>query len=69
MKNHNYTVEILYHFSCNLCNQWWTYAYTPTRLHDYNLNLPNNESVHCMHCGHTTIAEVKPNVHVPELGV
>ena len=26
---HGYTVEILYHFTCVKCQQWWSYATTP----------------------------------------
>ena len=64
---HRYTAEIIYHFECDLCHQWWSYAITPTTLTNYNLNLPSDEKVHCMHCGQTKEVEVKPNVHIPEL--
>jgi len=63
---HRYTVEILYHFECDLCHQWWSYAVTPTSLTDYNLTLSNDEKVHCMHCGQTKEVEVKPNVYISD---
>jgi len=60
---HRYTVELLYHFECELCHQWWSYAMTPTELNSGKSLELNNEKVHCMHCGHTTECEIKPNVH------
>ena len=49
---HQYTIEILYHFTCNFCHAWWNYAFTPThQLHDYNLMLPDDEAFWCPHCG------------------
>tara|TARA_Y100001951_G_C11069277_1_gene145168 strand:- start:160 stop:456 length:297 start_codon:yes stop_codon:yes gene_type:complete len=63
---HRYTAEIIYHFECDLCHQWWSYAVTPTSLTNYNMNLPSDEKVHCMHCGQTKEVEVKPNVHVSD---
>lgn len=60
---HRYTVELLYHFECELCHQWWSYAMTPTELNSGQSLELNNEKVHCMHCGHTKECELKPNVH------
>ncbi len=63
---HRYTVEILYHFECDLCHNWWSYAITPTGLDDKMSLRLGDEKVHCMHCGQTKEAEVKPNVHVSD---
>jgi len=61
---HRYTVELLYHFECELCHNWWSYATTPHDLDKVtSLKLTNDKPVHCMHCGHTKELEVKPNVH------
>ena len=40
--NHEYTIEILYHFTCGCCQEWWSYTHTPSKL-EIDLNLPNNE--------------------------
>lgn len=61
---HRYTVEILYHFECELCHNWWSYAITPTGLDDKMSLRLEDEKVHCMHCGHTKETKAKPNVHV-----
>ena len=37
---HRYTAEILYHFECDLCHLWWSYAVSPTKLTNYNLIFP-----------------------------
>ena len=34
---HRYTAEIIYHFECDLCHLWWSYAISPTKLTNYNL--------------------------------
>ena len=26
----DYTIEILYHFTCSQCHHWWSYAMMPT---------------------------------------
>ena len=58
---HRYTAEIIYHFECDLCHLWWSYAISPTKLTNYNLTLPSDQKVHCMHCGQTKEVEIKPN--------
>ena len=58
---HRYTVEAIYHFECDLCHLWWSYAISPTKLTNYNLTLSSDEKVHCMHCGQTKEVEIKPN--------
>ena len=52
LNQHEYTIEILYHFTCGCCQEWWSYTHTPSKL-EIDLNLPNNEKLWCPHCGHT----------------
>jgi len=56
---HQYTVEVLYHFTCNYCHEWWSYAFTPTKLHDQPLMLPDDEPFWCPHCGNQSKLKVK----------
>ena len=58
---HQYTVEILYHFNCGLCQGWWSYPFTPNQLEDYNMHLPADERFWCPHCGHSQTLKVKDN--------
>ena len=52
---HEYTVEILYHFTCGRCKMWWSWADTPSHL-EVHLPLSEDDLVFCPHCGfHTTI--------------
>ena len=54
---HQYTVEILYHFTCGFCSEWWSYALTPfTQSVDIELS---DKLIHCPHCGHTQTAKIK----------
>jgi len=65
---HGYTIEILYHFSCGSCQQWWSYAATPSqpildkntkRLRGDRLYLSDEIEMHCPHCGHLNTIGVK----------
>jgi len=54
---HQYTVEILYHFTCGFCNHWWSYAVTPfTQPVEIGLS---DKRIYCPHCGHTQTAKIK----------
>ena len=55
---HEYTIEILYHFTCAVCQEWWSWAHTPGKM-EINLTLPDNEKVWCPQCGHTQTLKVK----------
>ena len=55
---HEYTIEILYHFTCGCCQEWWSYTHTPSKL-EMDISLPNNEKFWCPHCGHYQITKVK----------
>ena len=49
---HEYTIEILYHFTCAVCQEWWSWAHTPGKMEinltpvTYtHLTLPTNREV------------------------
>ena len=57
---HEYTVEVLYHFTCSRCQMWWSWASTPTTsIKKYPLPLPEDELVFCPHCGKKDELKVK----------
>tara|TARA_B100000586_G_scaffold142240_1_gene102997 strand:- start:274 stop:489 length:216 start_codon:yes stop_codon:yes gene_type:complete len=45
----DYTIEILYHFTCSQCQHWWSYTMTPTN-NKMSLNI-DDRIINCMHCG------------------
>jgi predicted SprT family Zn-dependent metalloprotease len=53
--SHEFTVEVLYHFNCGECKNWWSYATTRTNKSMYG------KYFHCPHCGHETDAKLKEN--------
>ena len=60
-KKHQYTVELLFHFNCGTCENWWSYATTPyclTGSIEYN-SLPEHIDYYCPHCGAAEQIEVK----------
>ena len=44
---HEYTIEMLYHFTCGKCKGWWSYAHTPTT----NKIEGPKTLMFCPHCG------------------
>jgi len=56
---HEYTVEILYHFTCCRCQLWWSWTSTPSQLDCYSLRLPEDDSMFCPHCGAETQLKIK----------
>ena len=48
--NHTYTKELILHFNCAECMNWWSYATTDTVYQ-------KRPEMTCPHCGHK--AEVK----------
>jgi len=56
---HSYTVETLYHFNCGVCQNWWSYAVTPTIIREADLQIPTNIEYYCPHCGADETAIVK----------
>ena len=60
-KKHQYTVELLFHFNCGTCENWWSYASTPyclTGSIEYN-SPPEHIDYYCPHCGSAEQIEVK----------
>ena len=45
----DYTIEILYHFTCSQCHHWWSYAMMPTN-NKMSLNI-DDRIINCMHYG------------------
>ena len=54
---HLYTVEVIYHFTCGCCNNWWSYAVTPF-VQPFEFGL-DDKPIYCPHCGHTQTAKIK----------
>tara|TARA_B100001750_G_scaffold26415_1_gene17483 strand:+ start:489 stop:710 length:222 start_codon:yes stop_codon:yes gene_type:complete len=44
-----YTFELLYHFTCKQCKNWWSYSITPSS-NKVSFNI-DDRPIHCMHCG------------------
>ena len=68
MSKHKYTVELLFHFNCGVCENWWSYASTPYDLSksvDYNTP-PDHIEYYCPHCGAAENIEVKDGAHDEE---
>ena len=52
MKNHEYSWELLYHFNCGECKNWWSYSTTETQYQW------RDQTMSCPHCGYRT--NIKP---------
>ena len=44
----NFNKELLYHFTCEKCLNWWSYAQQADLLEPYKSTKP----WYCPHCGH-----------------
>jgi len=53
MKNHEYSWELLYHFNCGECKNWWSYTTTETAYQW------KNQAMSCPHCGYRTTIQPK----------
>ena len=42
---HEYSSELIYHFNCSECKNWWSYAIT------YSDEYPLTKKLHCPFCG------------------
>jgi len=56
-KTIDYTIEILYHFTCSQCQHWWSYSTIPKNI-EMNLDI-DDRPIHCMHCGNKGKALIK----------
>lgn len=43
------SLEFLYHFRCDRCNQWWSIADIEPKI---------GNSIHCPHCGYLNTVEL-----------
>ena len=46
MNSHTFTQEVIFHFTCASCANWWSYATTSIKL--------EFKKITCPHCGHTS---------------
>ena len=61
---HEYTCEILYHFTCGFCNKWWSYSVTPfVQPLEIGTGI-TDEKIYCPHCGHKQKAKIKDGYHL-----
>jgi len=51
--SHKYTVEKLYHFQCESCDQWWT-------IGDWDKSPSYNGKLNCPNCGASAQCVKKP---------
>ena len=57
---HQFTVEVLYHFTCGCCNNWWSYAVTPcVQPLEFDPFVSDGTKTHCPHCGHVQTTKIK----------
>ena len=57
---HQFTVEVLYHFTCGCCNNWWSYAVTPfVQPLEFDPFVSDGTKTHCPHCGHVPTTKIK----------
>ena len=57
---HEYTIEMIYHFTCGYCMGWWSHALTPTvnKNKEFKIDSPNRVAF-CPHCGEDSDVEIK----------
>jgi hypothetical protein len=53
MQNHEYSWEMLYHFNCGECKNWWSYTTTETAYQW------KSQKMFCPHCGYHTAIQPK----------
>ena len=63
-KCHNFVYEVLYHYNCGDCGNWWSYATTPNKK-DNNLEWAmSGKYVYCPHCGSERQLKVKDDFEI-----
>ena len=60
---HEYVYEILYHYNCVDCKQWWSYAVTPNGKEDPIWTMVE-KTMHCPHCGKEAGLKVKDGFEI-----
>ena len=50
---HKYTIEMIFHFTCSQCKNWWSIADT----HHKDKNFYAEGRAYCPHCGKESITE------------
>jgi len=55
MRNHEYSWELLYHFNCGECKNWWSYTTIETAYQW------KNQKMSCPHCGYLATTQPKDN--------
>jgi C4-type Zn-finger protein len=55
--HHQYTCEVLYHFTCGVCENWWSYSITPF-VQPFEVSL-DDKPIYCPHCGYKQKAKIK----------
>ena len=62
---HQYTVEVLYHFTCGVCDNWWSYTVTPfVQPIEFDAGIIKDKQLYCPHCGHEQKAKIKDGYHL-----
>ena len=59
--SHEFTVEVLYHFNCHECKNWWGHTMTPVFQHQHLTYGMVGKDIHCPHCGLKSDVKVKEN--------
>tara|TARA_R110000765_G_scaffold422760_3_gene530794 strand:+ start:2730 stop:2945 length:216 start_codon:yes stop_codon:yes gene_type:complete len=54
---HSYVFEMLYHFNCGKCSNWWSYAKTPDNKAEMYKNIVKR--MYCPHCGTKGSLQIK----------
>jgi len=59
---HEYTIEILYHYTCGYCKGWWSHALTPTVNKNKEIKFDSpSRLAFCPHCGEDGEVKIKDN--------
>ena len=53
---HEYSSEIIYHFNCSECKNWWSYATTDL---SEDAEYPISKKIYCPFCGHKDYSSKK----------
>ena len=59
---HEYSSEIIWHFTCGQCDNWWSQSTTPINYDYQSLHFPVHKVLICPHCGTPNFVQPKPNL-------